>query len=149
MKLKTRKKQAPNASAVADQLGHMYEEAKESEKSAKARADRANESIKALADDAGEDQGKERLVRGVKYEVGYTVCEPSPSADVEKAALVLDTKRLAQITKTVVVIDEKLLEKAVQTGTIAAKELMKFIVPGKPFKRIVCRPVGSKPAPQP
>lgn len=146
-KIPTRKAKTP-LEQVADELGEAYEAAKEKESVAKAQMSRANERIKAVALSEGTVEGKDTVLTGKTFRIGFKTCDGSPSVDLE-AFKKLFRKRgtiLNAVLKSVVVesADEKAVEKLVQDGKITSAELKQFVTPGKSFERLVCEKLSAK-----
>lgn len=119
-----------NAEAFADELGAAYTAAKSEEKAAKSKADEAAISIKDMAAQVGTPVGKAVLIRGQRFEVGYSQPDASPSIDEEKLRKMVTPAIWKQIVTEVV--DSKKFVALVETGKITAKTAQAVMVPGTP-----------------
>lgn len=109
----------------ADELGEAYTTAKEQGGVYKAQADRANESIKALAAAVGVEEGKQQVVRGAKYVVGFTNCDSSPVLNQERARKLLTPEQLKKCQ--VSVISPELLEKLVASKVVSRQKFLQMM----------------------
>ncbi len=141
---KTRQAKSIAARKPADELADTYLAAKEQEGVIKGRLERANAAIKAVARSSGIAEGKDTVLYGDEFKVGFKTCDGTPEVDILKMKTVLSRKGglriLNEVLKstTVQTVDEKKLEKLVAAGEITVKELNQFLKPAKSFERLVC-----------
>ena len=133
-------KQPINAAERIDALGNTYQAAKEEENGAAARAKKASDAIKALAEAHGAKSGNETLVVGTHYVGGYVKCEDSKTVDLELARRVLSPAIFRQCLSEA--IDENKLIDLVNQKKITAAELQAItVVSRQGAQRLVLRQI--------
>lgn len=111
--------------AAADALGQKYTDANEACKTYAAEKEQASEQIKQLARDYA-PEGKERLIEGDSFIVGFQTTANSKTVSLELARKVLPVHILRQCLTEA--IDPYLVEKLVNEGKITAAQLLKMTV---------------------
>lgn len=148
MKLPVKKKgvlkpKAPKKHQLAkeiDKLAETYQQAKELAAAQNARAERANDEIKRLADLEGEEFGKQRVIQGNKFVAGYTICESSPVFDMDLALSRLGVTGMRHVTSRV--FDLERAKEAISKGTVDAAVLESCFVKNTrpPTRKIYVEP---------
>lgn len=140
---KFKTKQALFPGAVADQLGNYYDELGESINTLSRDRDKVKDKVKNLAVKHGKKSGKETIISGNIYEVGFQDVEDSKVFDPVLAEKLLDEKTYRNLCR--LQIDQKKLEKAVLTGIVSNRLFLKmFVQSRKGSQRIVIRQKKTK-----
>jgi hypothetical protein len=123
---------------MADTLGIEYMRLKEKQGAVALEVEKTTKTIKILADEKGEERGKNIIVEGDEYTVGYTLREPTPEIDFKKMFLILPHMRKMLCSFQP---DMAKVEKAVKEGKLKRSTLRKFMVPSKkePTKAVYVR----------
>jgi hypothetical protein len=119
----------------ADQLGQQYEDTNGAIKDLNKSKENTADEIKEFASVEGETSGKQTLVYGDKFAVGYVTTDPGQVID-EKKLFRLRPDLYKTLTKRV--LDEDRLAQAVKDGTLKRKTLAKCFIPSskEPQKRV-------------
>lgn len=139
MKTKTLKVRIVNPAAKADKLGDEYASAKEVEKAAVAATKQVTSDIKAFAESKGVENGKEVIVSGKTWEVGYVDAEPSNVVDTEATKKALPARLFNQVA--VLAVDEAKLGELVRQGKVTQAQLLACCVEKGGSRRVIVRRV--------
>jgi hypothetical protein len=116
-----------------DKIGESYEALDEEVKSKAKELETGKKAIKELAEDRGESDGKFRVLRGKKYEIGYVNADQEPDINLKVWNIIHPDIR-ARCERRI--IDKKLLENVINKGTILPSVVSKLFIPKPPQKRI-------------
>jgi hypothetical protein len=127
----------------ADQYGQEYDDLGAQIKDLASSKDKTASLIKGLADKHGQTEGKQTLVHGQRYSVGFITTDPDKVLDHGKLQRALDNDTWVSITTRVV--DEKKLSYAIVKGKIKRKVIAACLVqdPRPPQKRVYVKKKGK------
>lgn len=124
----------------ADQLGRQYVDAQEIIKVEQAKADAANTEIKELAEKHGTKTGKETIIAGSNFVVGFLETEASKTVSYELAKKHLPPQVFVRCTMET--LDPKKVEALVDAGVISAAQLLKIVTVARAgSKRLIVKKV--------
>jgi hypothetical protein len=128
----------------ADKFGQEYTELVAARAEVDTKLVDCKDSIKSFAGKFGEEIGKQKVVTGKHFIVGYTIPDQSPTIDYDR--LLKLRPSLENIITVKTVCPEKVAE-AVTAGVISRKLLAKCLIPPDPAKaqqRISVTPKDKK-----
>ena len=142
--MKLKKKNTAAIKITADELGEQYTGIREKITALGRQKDNIREDIVDLAEDVGVEEGKQTIVRGDKYIVGFITTTPTPVLDYKKLRQQISPDQWTQITQRIV--DTELLETAIQTGKISRKIISRCLVKSDktPQRRVLVSKIGEK-----
>jgi len=125
----------------ADELGTEYMASKEVIKQTQENLSNISAAVIALASKKGTRRGKQMLVDGDVFSVGYTLRAARGEFDLAKLKKLVDKKTFMSITSRV--IDSRKLQDSVAEGVIKRSVLAKCYVEGPPSKVVAVKVKGA------
>lgn len=113
----------------ADELGSKYMGYTDSIKDLVSALNAIKNRIKSLAKKNGSEDGKQVIVRGEQFVVGFIIPEPSEELNIKKLRKLISNEDWLEISSRA--LDEKKLEKAIRAGNISRSDIAKCMEKSK------------------